>query len=152
MKLNLLPNHLNINKILEREALIEVEFNENIRPTKLYTNIIDGFKGHFPISVVDFFIRNEHCKPIENDFKSMKEELNADSHIVNLRNECFYTKSLLNGLDNNPEELKSIFFERMCHFSKLLLKSDFTEDDMLILSAEEKNIILRSKQAFNKFK
>lgn len=171
-------NYLNIDDFLKDEQLFEVVFNEPIFQTKLYKGCEPGKKVELPVFACKFLLKYEHCELSQSKEKSKnktllekhKEDFIAQADIVDLNNNHFYsfinlyTENDASKIDmavgdsneivedNDHTFLVDIFLKRMGVFGKIMLIEEFSEEDVLHLSYEEKQIILNSRKIFQSFK
>lgn len=146
-------DYYKLEKILEEEEKIKVKFPCEIENFGMFinpslANIKKEVKVDLSLYLIKFLIQNEFCSVLENPFQKLKNDLEADSSIVDLKNKYFYgvCKNLI-----NKKILSGIFYERVGSFIGLMLKKDFTEDDVMKMSAEEKKILMSSRQEFKRF-
>ncbi|KAL6121594.1 hypothetical protein NUSPORA_01460 [Nucleospora cyclopteri] len=159
-------NYYNIDSILEDEEYVKITFNDFIRGSKLFKSAKSGQKIDLPLFAVKFLLQNDHCKMAEEFDEKLKNDLEADSSIVDLKKTHFYTYSnflLFNINEFNMEVfseeipknlLDRLFLERMGSFTKILVKEDFSEDDVSHMSYEERRIAVEGRkkyQLFNKY-
>ena len=146
-------DYYKLDRILEEEEKIKVKFPCEIENFGIYinpslTNIKQDVKADIPLFLIKFLIQNEFCTVLEDPYTSIKNDLEAEASIVDLKNRYFYgiCKHLI-----DHEVLSKTFYERMGSYIGLLLKKDFTEDDVMRMSAEEKQLIIISRQEFQRF-
>ncbi|ORD94054.1 hypothetical protein ECANGB1_1208 [Enterospora canceri] len=147
--------YYNIDNFMEDEQVASVVFSEDIMGTKLYKVVKKNKKTEMHIFAVRFLIENEFCKIHRSEedigeFSRLKNDLDAQADIVDLKNEIFYAfiTAQKSDSENSSEFLSSTFLKRMGRFAKLLVKENFGENEISHLSYEERKIIIQARKAY----
>jgi GINS complex subunit 3 len=146
-------DYYNIDRILAEEEKLKVKLPHNIETFGFYINpslsaIRKDTKAELPLFLVKFLIQNGFCTLAENPLDLVRDDLEAQASLVDLRNRHFF---LVNRLLSEPSKLAEFFYERIGSFTSLLLKDGFTEDDVARMSYEEKKLITNSRKSFKEF-
>lgn len=146
-------DYYNIDSILAHEEKIKVKFPHQIRNFGFYINptlsaIRSGTHVDVPYFLVDFLLRNEHCVLVDSRVDRLKDDLDAEAGIVDLSDTHFFM------LDRNYADcsyLVNIFYERVGAGAKLIVKEDFSEGDLTVMSHCEKKLFIESRRCFKMF-
>jgi hypothetical protein len=147
-------NYYDIDNIIAQEEKLKVKFPYNIKNFGFYINpntsdIKMDTHVDLPYFLVKFLLENDYCSLVENPLNLIKNELDAAPRKIDLKNRNFYN---LNKFINDKVYLSDIFYQRMGSYASLMEKQSFNEDDMAIMSYEEKKIMLSSEKTFKLFK
>ena len=146
-------NYYDLDKILAEEEKLKVKFSHNIENFGFYINpslqdIKLNTRADLPFFLIKLLLQNQFCTLLENPVLKLKHDLDATSSIVNLKRKYFYS---LNKFFNDKSYLSDIFYERIGSFVPLLIKNDFNEDDLEVMSSEERRIIISARKKFKEF-
>ncbi len=142
MNNDLLPDYFRIDRIMGDEEMITVSFVERLRGCRLYQKMNRDGKVSLPVFATKYLRENDLCDIIDDDLMQLKNDLEAESPIVNFRSSYFYNTNFL--IENSY--LEKIFWERIGKFSKILLKEDFSMNVVNIMSAEERRLIIGARR------
>lgn len=145
--------YYNVESILAEEEKLNVKFAHDIQNFGFYISptlntIKKDTKVDLPFFLVKFLILNEYCHIVEHPVKSVKFELDACSAIVDLKCRHFYSIGMF---IYDRRYLCSVFFERIGSFVPILLKGEFSEDDVSRLSSEERRMIISARKCYVQF-
>lgn len=146
-------DYYSLDSILEDEEKLEVLFPYDIDTFGMYINpslttIRKNVKADVPIFLIKFLLQNEFCTICRNPYEILKNDLEADSSYVNLKNKHFFLTARHIA---DKKKLVEFFYERIGCFIGLILKSDFCEDDLLKLSFGERKLLIKARKSFRKF-
>lgn len=146
-------DYYSVDAILAEEDKLKVKLPKDVNNFAFYHGpgqeiLKKDTKVDLPFFLIKFLIQNEYCTIIEHPVDAIKNDLDACSHIVNLKNKHFYE---VGRFITDRKYLAQVFFERIGSFINILPKEDFSEDDLCNLSYEEKKIILKSRKQYSEF-
>lgn len=146
-------NYYNIDSILAEEEKVKVKFPHQIRHFGFYigpgvSTIRSDTKIDLPFFLVSFLLKNEHCTIEASRYLQFKDDFAAEASIVNLRDTHFF---ILESNFENSTEILNIFYERLAACIKLIIKDDFTEEDTVLMSYEERQYTIYCRKWFKMF-
>lgn len=145
--------YYSVDSIMADEEKIKVKFPCQIRNFGFYINptlgaIRGGTRVDVPYFLVAFLLRNEHCVLVDPRVDRLKDDLDAEAGIVDLSGTHFFM------LDRHYADrgyLAGIFYERMGAGARLIVKEDFSEDDLALTSHCERRLLIESRRRFKTF-
>ncbi|KAG5858995.1 hypothetical protein KMI_09g14220 [Encephalitozoon hellem] len=105
-----------------------------------------------PYFLVGFLLRNGHCE-LDKEFpdEALLYDIRAKPSAVDLRSVCPYFFYLYSILLREKVFLPEFFYERVGDYSSLVLKREFSEDDVWKLDMIERGLIVCSRRMFQRF-
>ena len=160
--------YYDINEFLKDEDKFDFILNVKIEGNKLYRGTTPNKKIELPVFAAKFLLENEMCQLYRDNntdkskviFEMYKNDLNAQADIVDLSNNNFYTfinmyknKNMDNLIecDENNDFIVEVFKKRMGVFGTILIKRQFSEEDVAHLSVEEKRVVVEGRKIFQTF-
>ncbi|KAI5176346.1 hypothetical protein PAEPH01_2278 [Pancytospora epiphaga] len=146
-------DYYSVDSILAAEEKIQVTFRHQIDNFGFYISpslqsIRANIRADLPFFLVAFLLRNGHCKLATSQLLEIKDDLDADASIVDLSNSHFF---VLNSYYENTRYLASVLFERLSIHAALIVKEDFSENDLLIMDYSERAYLIKSRENFKMF-
>ncbi|KAM0671750.1 hypothetical protein CWI42_120800 [Ordospora colligata] len=150
--------YYDIDDIMLNEQKIPITFNHTVLNfgllgSRACKTISAGKKVDAPYFLVGFLLRNGHCN-LSSEFNNEKvmEDIRAKPSAVDLRSVCPYFFYLHSILADSNALLAEFFYERIGDYSPLILKDTFSEDDVWKLEMTERQLIIRARRIFQRFK
>lgn len=146
-------DYYNVDTILADEEKLNVKFDHTIKNFGFYISpstldIKKGFKVDLPCFLIKFLLKNDHCSVESCLYFDLENDFAAAASIVNLRDTHFF---LVESQFIDTEIILNIFFERLGDFLKYIIKEDFSENDMSLLSYEERKYVIICRKWFKYF-
>ncbi|KAK6090876.1 hypothetical protein P3W45_000121 [Vairimorpha bombi] len=138
---------------LVNETKVRVKFKHRINNfgffiSDLFENIEPDAKVDIPLYIAKFFLENKHCtlcnEIIQEDIKN---DIRANSSIINLSSMYSYFYYFVSNF-YDKEYVIEIMFSRYNKLYTLILKERLDEDDIFILDATEKRIIVEARRVY----
>jgi len=146
-------DYYSVDSILADEERIKVKFEHQIDNFGFYINtslsaIRENTKIDLPFFLLSFLLRNEHCTLVRSQVGALKDDLDADPTIVCLKDTHFF---VLNSRFEDPAYLLDVFYERIGTFARTIVKDDFCENDLSLMSYSEGEYLIGCQRNFKRF-
>ncbi|KAI4291223.1 hypothetical protein PAPHI01_0497 [Pancytospora philotis] len=146
-------DYYSVDSILAEEAKVEVRFKYTINNFGFYINsllrdIRPSTRVCLPYFLVAFLLKYRHCTMTNRHLALVKHDLDADAALVNLGNSHFMA---LNSNFEDTDYMLRILYERLSAFARLIVKLDFSEDDLALLCHSERMYMRESRANFRRF-
>lgn len=146
-------DYYSVDSILADEEKVKVRFEYQIDNFGFYINTSLGVlrantKADLPFFLISFLLKNEHCTLVESHVGALKNDLDADAAMVDLKDIHFF---ILNSHFEDTAYLLDVFYERISSFVKTIVKEDFCESDLSLMSCDEKRYLVACRKNFKRF-
>lgn len=146
-------DYYSIDSILANEEKLKVKFAHQIDGFGFYINsslraIRAGTVAELPFYLIGFLLKNEHCRLVESRLALCKDDLDAAPAIVDLSDSHFFR---LGSYFEDTAYLTDIFYERVSEHARLIVRDNFSENDLSLLSHCERRFLLECRKSFKRF-
>lgn len=146
-------DYYDVESILADEERLKVAFNHDVHNFGFFMSgtterIPKDTPVSFPVYLIAFLYKNGHCKLVDSPTVEYKDDFDVEPAAVNLKNSYFFRMMVH---FESTEWLANLFYSRISTYIRRATKENLTEDDINMLSMEERNCLVSSRKTFQEY-